>query len=132
MSNFTLIDPVTIVFCLLAHMALGYAWFSPKLFANRWLALTGADTMKKKNAMPFCIFLSMVSGLGLAITLSMLFTGMPTSAALIGTAILWMAFSSLPAATSSAYANRSMVLWAIESGYVLISMLLMSLIIMSR
>jgi len=132
MPPFSNIQPLTVIFCVVTYMMLGFLWYSSLMFGDLWLRLTGLEKMNKeqqRRRLLRSLFLSLFSGTVMAMVLSMLFFQADIGYALLMTAFLWLAFNGMMVGTTYAFSARPFLLWLIDSGFPLTSMLLMSAII---
>ena len=106
---------------------LGAAWYSPPLFAKPWMAALGItpDKANKKGLIPGMI-LSFVGDLILAFVLAHVVGWAHAETfgwgAFIG-ALLWIGFIAAPALPQGIYENRPFKLFAINTGYWLIGLI---------
>jgi len=110
---------------------LGFLWYSPILFGNPWMKLTGLtkEKMEKnKQNMPkmFAVgFLtSLIMSYVLANFLNLLEAGMLVDGLKVGL-WAWLGFVATTMISGVLYENKSWTLYAINSGYQLVSLLVM-------
>lgn len=132
--DFSSLDWLAIGAALVAHMALGAAWFG--VFATPWSRLAHPGKTKEQiQAGPKWIYaIAALGGLVTAIVLAALLeaTGATTLADALATTLLaWLAFVLVKYATTYAFEHRSWTLLAIDVGYPLVSMLAMAAILAS-
>ena len=125
---------------------LGGLWYSPILFAKRWIALQGrteeqmrADAAKAN--MPVMYFIAFVCGLiiawGIAVLANHFMPGAPVSNvewAMRGAKLglfCWFAFVAPTSFAMSIFSNKPKALWVIDSGYNLVSFVLAGIILMT-
>jgi hypothetical protein len=107
---------------------LGAAWYSPALFAKPWMAMVfvRADS-KKTNSMVMGMIASFVGSLVTSFMLAhvVIWAGAATFylGALIGF-ILWLGFIAAPLAASYIYEGRPFKLFAINTGYWLVGLMI--------
>jgi hypothetical protein len=110
---------------------LGGLWYSPALFAKRWIALQGKtmDQMKTEAAnanMPLMYLSALVAGLITAFVMAVILSRYSPTV-LVGTHIAffcWLGFAGATSYTTSLFSGRSKQLWLIDSGYNLVSFLI--------
>jgi hypothetical protein len=112
---------------------LGGLWYSPLLFANRWMALMGKSREDLAgSASPFNYVLVLVCGLltafGLAVLLGMIPDATATTGAGMGF-LCWLAFAGATSFGSNLFSGRPTGLWLINSGYNLISFVLAGIVL---
>jgi hypothetical protein len=107
---------------------LGAAWYSPALFAKPWMAmvLVRPDSTKKNSMIMGMItsFIgSLVTSLMLAHVVIWSHAATIAAGALIGL-ILWLGFIAAPLSASYIYEGRPFKLFAINTGYWLVGLLI--------
>ena len=124
---------------------LGGLWYSPALFAKRWIALHGRteEQMKADAAranMPImymsAFVCALIIGWGLAVLAN---SFMPSAATTTANWILrgvklgifaWFAFVLPTTYTTSLFSMKPKALWLIDSGYILVSFMIAGAIIL--
>ena len=113
---------------------IGALWYSPILFAKPWARLMKMDMESDEHAASPLLYLgALVVGLVLAAGLAVLLdlSGAGTvPAALLVAVVTWTAFTAAPAFANAIFGG-SIPLWAINTAYRLVSVLLMSVILAS-
>ena len=125
-----------VIIATAAAMAIGFAWYSPMLFAKPWLAMTpGANRRTKAQVnerMLPAILVSLLSNLVMAYVLAVLmrYVGSHTAVTGIVTA-LWIAvgFIFTMSLQNAMYSWKPLKLLAIDEGYVFVSLIVMGAII---
>ncbi len=115
---------------------LGGLWYSPVMFAKRWIALQGRTPEELKAAnplpMPVLMLISFVGGLLVALALAVVlhhYSYMDAmKGAMIG-ALCWLGFQASTSLTTSLFSSRPSRLWLIDAGYNLVSAVLAGLIL---
>lgn len=107
---------------------LGAAWYSPVLFAKPWMAILGIKKDdSKRGSMIFGMVSSLIGDLLLSFALAhvILWSGASTFAwgAMIGF-ICWLGFFAAPNFPQGIYEGRPFKLFAINSGYWLVGLLI--------
>jgi hypothetical protein len=110
---------------------LGGLWYSPAMFAKRWMALQGRsmEEMKAGNhlPMPVMLLISFVCGLLVALALAVLLHHYSHMDAMKGAgigALCWLGFQASTSFTTSLFSSRPTRLWLIDAGYNLVSVIL--------
>ncbi len=121
----------------LATMVVGFIWYSPLLFARRWMVLMGLDPDDKakiaemqKSAGPSYALSLVASALAAAVL------GKIIAIATIGTALygmkaglaVWLGFVTTVQLTNSLFSRQPAKLYAINTGYQLVCFLAMGAI----
>lgn len=121
----------------LASMVIGFVWYSPLLFARRWMVLMGYDPDDKtklaemrKSAGPsytLSLVASLLSAavLGKIIVIATIHT--PLYGMKMGLAV-WLGFVTTVQLTNSVFSRRPAKLYAINTGYQLLCFLAMGAI----
>jgi hypothetical protein len=115
---------------------LGGLWYSPVLFAKKWIALMGKSEEELKAAstesMPLMLLQAFLSGLLVAWTLAVILnhfhTPTPLRGAMVG-AVCWLGFAGATSYASAVFSLKPRLLWLIDSGYNLVSFILAGLIL---
>lgn len=136
--RFSNVNLLSVLVAALAAMALGFLWYSPALFAKSWIREMGYDPNDKakiqemqKSAGPAyagSFLASLVSAFMLAKILSIT----PIDSALYGMKFglgVWLGFVATVQLTAALFMKNSMKLFAINTGYQLVSYLLLGAIL---
>jgi hypothetical protein len=106
---------------------LGGLWYSPLLFAKRWVALLGkseAELKANAGSMPMSYLFVLLCGLVTAWVLAIVVGNFaPSSAvdgALIG-ALCWAGFAGATSYGTALFSEKPKALWLIDSGFNLVS-----------
>jgi hypothetical protein len=106
---------------------LGGLWYSPLLFAKRWVALIGkTEEELKANAgsMPmsylFVFLCGLVTAWVLAIVVGNFSPSSATDGALIG-ALCWLGFAGATSFGTAQFSGKPKALWLIDSGFNLVA-----------
>jgi hypothetical protein len=105
---------------------LGAAWYSPALFAKPWMAMVSVRTKTKTVSMIVGMIASFVGSVVTSFILAhvVMWSGAAifSLGALIGF-ILWLGFIAAPLAASYIYEGRPFKLFAINTGYWLVALI---------
>lgn len=122
-----------------ASMILGFAWYSPVLFGKPWMKLMGYTEKSLKEAqakmgpmyaLSFLGALVMAYVLSHVSTLSAAFFQYPLQTAAISSGFwMWLGFVAPVQMTDVIFGDKKWKLYAINTGYQLVSLLLMGAII---
>jgi hypothetical protein len=119
---------------------LGGLWYSPVLFAKRWIALQNKteEQMRAEAAganMPLMYASAFVTGLIIAWAMAMVFAhianDVPMNAAhgaLFG-GLLWLGFAATTSYATALFSGKPRQLWLIDSAYNLVSFVLAGIIL---
>jgi hypothetical protein len=121
----------------LATMAVGFVWYSPLLFARRWMVLMGYDPDDKakiaemqKSAGPsymLSLVASVVSAAVLGKIIAIATINTPLYGMKVGLAV-WLGFVTTVQLTNSLFMRQPAKLYAINTGYQLVCFLAMGAI----
>jgi hypothetical protein len=124
----------------LVIFALGGLWYSPVLFAKRWIALQGRteEQMRADAAsanMPLMYASVFICGLLTAFVLDLIivhidprFSMTPLNGAVLGF-LCWLGFAAATSYGTSLFSMRPRALWLIDSTYNLVSFVLAGIIL---
>jgi hypothetical protein len=121
------VNYLAIVITAVIIFLLGGLWYSPVLFAKRWVALQGRtmDEMKAMGAGPVMYFEVFVCGLLTAWVLAVIIAhyGAVTvgGGAMIGV-LCWIGLAGATSYGSALFSSKPKALWAIDSGYNLVAL----------
>jgi len=119
---------------------LGGLWYSPVLFAKKWIALQNKteEQMKAEAAganMPLMYASAFLTGLIIAWTMAMVFAHIANDiemnaahGALFG-ALLWLGFAATTSYATALFSGKPRQLWFIDSAYNLVSFVLAGIIL---
>jgi hypothetical protein len=114
---------------------LGGLWYSPVLFAKRWVALTGRTEEELKasaGSMPVSYLYVFLCGLLTAWVMALVIGNFaPASAvdgALIG-ALCWVGFAGATSFGTGLFARKPKALWLIDSGFNLVAFVIAGIIL---
>lgn len=124
---------LAIIAAAVINMILGAVWYSPILFGNHWMKLTGVTkkTMRKGSTAPMylgsfltAIIMSFVLGQFLIMS----------NATVVADALrvalwAWVGFIAPYGLTNMMFQNKPPQLFLIDSGYYLVSLLLMAVVL---
>ncbi|HUQ81469.1 MAG TPA: DUF1761 domain-containing protein [Gemmatimonadaceae bacterium] len=121
------VNNVAVLVCGAVIFALGGLWYSPVLFAKRWVALIGkSEEELKANAgsMPMSYLMVLLCGLVTAYVLALVVgnfaPGSAVDGAIVG-AICWLGFAATTSFGTGLFAGKPKALWLIDSGFNLVS-----------
>lgn len=133
------VDYFAILLAGVASMVVGFLWYSPSLFGNQWMKLSGYTAksleaakkeMGKTYSLSFIASLVMAYVLNHVIVMSMNFfhyEALPTG--LISAFWMWLGFIAPVQFTDVLYGKKSLKLYAINTGYQLASLLAMGAVL---
>ena len=127
------INYLAVVLGAIVAQPIGFVWYSPALFAGRWMELRGytREDVQGGGSTPYVVgfVAALVASYGLARLADM--TGaLDVGESIALAAFCWASFTAIAVATQIAFSqNQSVALFAIESGYWLASLLAIGAIV---
>ena len=115
---------------------LGGLWYSPALFAKKWIAYQGKTEeelrAESKGAGPAPFVFAFFCGLGISIGMAVLLRHFapvtPVRGALVGL-LCWLGFAAPTSFANAVFSMRPKGLWAIDSGYNLVSFVMAGIVL---
>lgn len=129
------INWLAVALATLSTMVVGTVWYLPKVFGNRWQALTGVDPNKPKSrvaAYGGSFVASAITAIVLAgaTYIASEHFGTPyLGAALLTAALLWAGFTASRILVHELFESRPIGIWLITAAYELVTVLVMAVII---
>lgn len=131
------INWLAVVVAALVNMIIGSVWYSPALFANTWSKLVGRkiDDMRKGAGSAYAITTvgALVQSYILAHFVAYAAYFYPTysdvSVGLLTGAWIWLGFVAIPQGVNTLFAGDRKKLWAINTGYFLVVLLVNGVIL---
>jgi hypothetical protein len=138
--QFPAINYLAVLVSAFIMFALGGLWYSPALFAKRWVALQGKteEQMRAEAAaanMPLLYTIAFVCAFIQAWVMAMVIGHMSQVAemgvahAVIFSALLWLGFAGSTSYASAIFSGQPKALWAINSFYNLVSFVIAGIIL---
>lgn len=126
---------LAILVAAIATMVLGFLWYGP-LFGKPWMKLAGLTTEKisemKKKGMTKTYMVSMLASLIMAYVLSFFVSSVGADTAVAGAVVglwVWVGFVATTMINDVLFLNKSVNLYSINTGYQLVSLLIMGAIL---
>ncbi|HET7151344.1 MAG TPA: DUF1761 domain-containing protein [Candidatus Acidoferrum sp.] len=129
---------IAVLAAAIAAMALGFLWYSPVLFAKPWAREMGYDLNDKtkmeemRKGAGRAYGGSLVASLISAFTLALILHGLRAESldfGLMASFHIWLGFVTTVQFTGALFAKQSMKLFGINTGYQLVSYLVMGAIL---
>ena len=120
------INYLAVVVAAIVNMVVGAVWYSPAAFAKQWAALTGRKMNEMGNGAQGYV-LTTIGALVQALVLSYFVQYAHANTAYEGAVVgfwLWVAFVAIPQGVNMVFANTRKKLWAINTGYFLVVLLI--------
>ena len=138
--NYPAINYLAVLVATLVIFAIGGLWYSPALFAKRWIALQGRteEQMRAQAAaanMPLMYFTAFICAFIQAWVLAMVIGHMAQVAemgvahAAIFSALIWLGFAATTSYATALFSGKPKQLWLIDSMYNLVSFVLAGIIL---
>ncbi|SRR5260221_2931357 len=122
---------VAIIVAVLASMVVGYLWFSPFLFANKWMKLVG-KTKSDLKPDPMMYVYTAILGLVAAYTLEYFIKAMGATSLAAGAMVgLWagVGFVATSFGVMSLFESRPRDLFLINAGHQLVNLVVMGAVL---
>jgi len=123
------VNLLAVLVCSIITFILGALWYSPLLFAKKWVELIGKTDEELKqgaNAMTYVMafVLGFMSNFSLAFVINLSKVAIFYDGALVG-AMCWIGFAGATSYTNQViFVQRPATLWSIDSGYNLVSFMI--------
>jgi len=123
------VNLVAVLVCSFITFALGALWYSPFLFAKKWVELIGKTSEElKQGANPMMYVMAFILGFmtnfSLAFVINLSKVTIFYDGALVG-AMCWIGFAGATSYTNQViFVQRPAALWSIDSGYNLVSFMI--------
>ncbi|HJP87099.1 MAG TPA: DUF1761 domain-containing protein [Gemmatimonadaceae bacterium] len=138
--QFPAINYLAVLVSAIIMFALGGLWYSPALFAKRWIALQNKteEQMRAEAAsanMAVLYFIAFICAFLQAWVMAMVIghmsqmEDMGVAHAAIFSALLWLGFAGATSYATSIFSGQPKTLWAINSFYNLVSFLIAGIIL---
>jgi hypothetical protein len=138
--HFPTINYLAVLVAGIVIFVLGGLWYSPVLFAKRWIALQGRteEQMRAQAAaanMPVMYLSAFICGFVTALVMAIILAHMATSidlnaahGAVIGI-MCWLGFAATSSYATALFSGKPKQLWLIDSAYNLVSFVLAGMIL---
>jgi hypothetical protein len=129
------VNILAVLVSAVAIFLLGGLWYSPVLFAERWMALQGKtreEIMASGGAKPGMYVQAFLCGLVVAAALAVLLNHFVnlTLARGIGVAVLcWLGFAAATSYGTALFSSKPKALWAIDTAFNLVSFIVAAVIL---
>lgn len=117
---------------VLAAWVIAALWYSPLLFIRPWAKMSGVDRTKFAAGLPRAIAIDLASFAVMALILDEVlhaWGALTIVSATLCTFLLWLGFVAVALLHSVTYEQRSPLYYAINSGYRLVSMTAMGVVL---
>ncbi len=136
--DFSSINWLAVVVCVVVSMAVGFVWYSPKTFFNIWWKGIGKSEsdVPAQGSMGMTWSLTILASLVEAIFMSLmvnalggLMGGVSIATGAATGFLLWLGFVATTNLVNKLFAGYSLKVWAIEAGNHLVTLVLFGLIL---
>jgi hypothetical protein len=131
MPDFSTINWLAVVACVVVSMISGFIWYHPRLFFPAWWAGIGKSG-EPGNANPMIYVFTIIAAFVQAIFVSLILNTMGTMTAGAGAMagfMLWLGFVAPTNLVNKLFAGHGFKVWAIEAGNHLLNFLLFGAIL---
>lgn len=132
---YTPVNYFSVLLASLAGMVVGFVWYSPLLFAKPWMKYTKLDAKKLKESQKkmgktygMSFVATVVTAVILALLLNATLVITMTEGLMLG-GVIWLGFVATTMFTGVLFNEMPVGLFLINSGYQLVSILVMSAIL---
>jgi hypothetical protein len=114
---------------------LGGLWYSPALFAKKWVALIGKSEEEMKAAagnMPMSYLMVLICGLITAYVLALVIGNFAPASMIDGAiiaAVCWLGFAGVTSFGTALFSQKPKALWLIDSGFNLVAFIVAGIIL---
>ena len=116
-------DWLAIAVAVFVNFVIGGLWYSPALFMNRWMAITGVDREQFNANLPRALLGDLYASVAMAYAL------MQFDAPLPAALVAWACFVAPVLLTSATYEQRPFRFFLINAGYRLVSLTAMGAVL---
>ena len=133
--SFPVVNNVAVLVSGVVIFLLGGLWYSPVLFAKRWVALIGKSSEElraKAGNIPASYLFVFVCGLATAWVMALVVGNFATATAIDGAligALCWLGFAGATSFGTALFSGKPKALWLIDSGFNLVALVLAGVIL---
>jgi len=117
------------------NFIIGALWYSPLLFMNTWIKLSGfskKDMKCEKKGMFMGFISSFIGALILSFVIAVLFESLSLGGilnAIFVAVLVWLGFTAATSFTETIYSKRSKSLFFLNAGYQLVGVIVMAIVL---
>jgi len=123
------VDLLTVLIAAIVHMLIGMAWYSKSVFGKTWMKLSGLKEKDlKKDSMGRAMGMGFVAALIMSYVLASFVDFARSTAVIEGMQVgfwLWLGFVATTMVNGVIWEGKPFKLYAINAGYLLVSMMVM-------
>jgi hypothetical protein len=123
---------LAIVAAVMSNFVIGGLWYSPLLFVNPWLRMSGVQKRVFDEGLPKALLGDLFSAAAMALTLNQVLRWSGTTgigSGLLVALVVWIGFVASVLITQVTYEHRPLAFFAISSGYRLVTLQVMGAIL---
>jgi hypothetical protein len=117
---------------VVSNFVIGGLWYSPLLFVNPWLRMSGVEKRVFDKGLPKALLGDLFSAAAMALTLNQVIRWSGTTGVgpgLLVALVVWVGFVASVLITQVTYEHRPFAFFAISSGYRLVTLQVMGAIL---
>jgi len=125
--DFASVNWIAIIVCVVLNFAVGFVYYSPKVFFTVWWRALGKGDTEMGNAGAMVWGLTALAAVIEAVAVSFMLTAMGSTtipSGLLAGFMIWFGFVATTNLVNNLFAGRPLKVWAIESGNHLIYLLI--------
>lgn len=125
--DFGSVNWLAVIACVVGNFAVGFIWYSPKVFFKTWWRALGKGDTEMGNAGSVVWGLTVLAAVIEAVAVSFLMTAMGSAtvtSGLLAGFMIWFGFVATTNLVNNLFAGRPFKVWAIESGNHLVYLLI--------
>ncbi len=130
--HFAPINWLAIVAAVVSNFVIGGLWYSPVLFVNPWLRMSGVQKKVFDAGLPKALLGDLFSALAMALVMNQVMRWSGTTGLVSGITVafvVWIGFVASVLLTQVTYEHRPFAFFAISSGYRLVTLQVMAAIL---
>ncbi|MGH7619565.1 MAG: DUF1761 domain-containing protein [Gemmatimonadaceae bacterium] len=127
------VNYLAVLVTAVAIFMLGGLWYSPVMFAKKWVALQGRSMEEMSGGAHPSLYLQVfVCGLLTSVVMALLLSHFPEPTLHIGLmvgSVAWLGFAGATSYGTALFSLKPKALWAIDSGFNLVSFIVAGIIL---
>ena len=126
------VNYLAVVVAAVVALVIGFIWYSPRVFGNRWMAYLGTTQAQLGNPGPTGMLVGVVASLINALALAVLALNLGgksvTDGVLLGV-LAWLGFMATITAAQISFEKKSWGLWVLNNAHNLLVQVIMAAIV---
>ena len=126
------VNYLAVIVAAVLAMVIGFAWYSPRVFGDRWMAYLGTTQAQLGNPGPMGMAVGVVSALLNAWVLAVLAMNLGATTISHGVmlgVLCWLGFMATITAAQISFEKKPWALWAVNNGHNLLVQIVMAAIV---